>query len=93
MGIYMASSTFLSQLDFLVSHLTICNPRHPILRPYKWYPEPYRIKLCRPKLFVGRNFRHQTKNSSLSIDEKFRPIKVKVSLNEVQVNLREKQVI
>ena len=43
--------------------------------------------------FVGRNFRHQTKNSSLSPDKKFRSIKVKVSLNEVQVNLRGKEVI
>ena len=34
-------------------------------------------------LFVGRNFRHETKNSSLSPDEKFRPIKVNVSLVEV----------
>ena len=42
--------------------------------------------------FVGRNFRHQTKNSSLSPYEKFGPTKVKVSLNEVQVNLRGKQV-
>ena len=38
--------------------------------------------------FVGRNFRHLSKNSSLSPDEKFRPIKAKVSQNEVQVNLR-----
>ena len=43
--------------------------------------------------FVGRNFRHLTKNSSLSPDEKFRPIKVKVSLVEVQMNLRWKKVI
>ena len=28
--------------------------------------------------FVVRNFRHQAKNSSLSPDEKFRPIKAKV---------------
>ena len=54
---------------------------------------PYRAKLCRAKLFVGRNFRHQTENSSLSPDEKFRPIKTEVPLNEVQVNLRGKQVI
>ena len=40
------------------------------------------------KLFVGRSFRHQMKNSSLSPDGKFRPIKVKVSLVEVQVNIR-----
>ena len=39
----------------------------------------------RAKLFVGRNFRHQTKNLSLSPDEKFRPIKVKVSLVEMQI--------
>ena len=45
------------------------------------------------KLFVGRNFRHPTKNSSLSPDEKFRLSKVKVSLIEVHVNLTEKQVI
>ena len=43
--------------------------------------------------FVGRNFRHQTKISSLSPDEKFGPIKVKVSLSEVYVNLRGKQAI
>ena len=45
----------------------------------------YRTKLCRAKLFVGLNFRQPT--------QKFRPIKVKVSLIEVQVNLTEKQVI
>ena len=51
------------------------------------------------EIFVGRNyssgeiFRHQTKNSSLSPDEKFRPVKVKVSLVEVQMNLRGKKVI
>ena len=32
-------------------------------------------------------------NSSLSPDEKFRPIKVKVSLVEVQMNLRGKEVV
>ena len=48
---------------------------------------PYRAKLCRAKLFVGRNFRNQAKNSSLLPDEKFCPIKVKVFLVEVQVNL------
>ena len=45
------------------------------------------------KIFFGRNFRHQTKSSSLSPYEKFRPRKVKVSLVEVQVNLRGKQAI
>ena len=43
--------------------------------------------------FVGRNFRHQKKNLLLLPDEKFRPIKVKVSLNEVQMRLRGKQVL
>ena len=42
--------------------------------------------------FVGGNFRRAKlfvgQNSSLLPDEKFRPIKVKVSLVEVQVNLR-----
>ena len=37
----------------------------------------YRAKLCRAKLFVWRNFLHQTKNSLLSPDEKFRPNKSK----------------
>ena len=50
-------------------------------------------KNCRTKQFVGRNFRHQTKNSPHSPDKKFRPIKVKVSLEKVQVNLRGKQDI
>ena len=36
---------------------------------------------------VGRNIRLQTKNSFLSPDKKLRPIKVKVSLLEVQKNL------
>ena len=36
---------------------------------------------------------HPTKHSSLSHDEKFYTLKAKVSLIEVQVNLREKQVI
>ena len=48
---------------------------------------PYQAKLF-AKLFVGQNFRHQTRNLLLSPDEKFRPIKVKVSLIEVQMNLR-----
>ena len=30
---------------------------------------PYRAKLCRAKIFFGRNFRNQTKNSSLVPDE------------------------
>ena len=47
----------------------------------------------RAKLFVGRHFRHQTKNPSLSPDEKFRPREVKVSLVEVQVKLGGKEVI
>ena len=51
------------------------------------------LNFRRAKLFIGRYFRHQTKNSSLSPDEKFRSIEVKVSLVEVQVNLGEKQVI
>ena len=38
-------------------------------------------------------FSSQNKKSSLSPNEIFRPIKVKVFLNEVQVILREKQVI
>ena len=54
---------------------------------------PYRAKLCRAKLFVGRNVRHQTKNSSLSPGETFCQIKVKLFLVEVQVNLRGYQVI
>ena len=37
------------------------------------------------KIFVWRNFRHQAINSSPLLDEKFHPIKVKVSLVEVQV--------
>ena len=40
---------------------------------------PYQ-ELCRGKLFVGRYFRHQKKHLSLLPNEKFRPIKVKVSL-------------
>ena len=65
---------------------------------FPWYSMfpfivPYRAKLCRAKLFVGRNFRHQTKNSSLSPDEKFRPIKAKLPFIDAQMNLREKQVI
>ena len=43
---------------------------------------------CRAKLFVGQNFFHRTKNSSLSPDKKFHPIKVKVSLVKIQMNLR-----
>ena len=43
--------------------------------------------------FVGQNFRHQMKNSSLMPDEKFHPIKVKVTINEAQMNLPGKQVI
>ena len=54
---------------------------------------PYRAKLCLAKLLSGETIRHQTKNSSLSPDEKFRPIKVKVSLVGVQMNLRGKKVI
>ena len=54
---------------------------------------PYRTKLCQAKLFVGRNFRHQTKNLSPSTDWKFCPTKVKVSLVELQVNLKGKQFI
>ena len=49
---------------------------------------PYWATLCRAKLFIGRNFGHQTKNSSLSPDEKFPPIKVKVTFVGVQVSLR-----
>ena len=52
-------------------------------------PSKYLIR----RNFVGRNFRHQRKNSSLSPDKKFRTIKIKVSLNELQVNLRRKHVI
>ena len=44
------------------------------------------------EIFVGRNFRYQTKNSSLSPDEKFRPIKVNVSIVKAQVSPRGKQV-
>ena len=54
---------------------------------------PYWATLCRAKLFIGRNFGHQTKNSSLSPDEKFPPIKVKVTFVGVQVSLRGQQVI
>ena len=46
----------------------------------------------RAKLSLGKTIRW-AKFSSLSPDEKFRPIKAKVSYKEVQVNLREKQVI
>ena len=44
-------------------------------------------------LYMENLWDHPTKNSSLSHDEKFRPLKAKVSLIEVQVNLTEKQVI
>ena len=44
-------------------------------------------------IFVGRNLRYQTKTLSLSPDEEFHPIKLRVSLVEVKVKLREKQVI
>ena len=58
---------------------------------------PYQAKVCQAKLsgklFFRRNSRRQTKNSSLSPEEKFRPRKVKVSLVEVQVNLKGKQAI
>ena len=58
---------------------------------------PYQAKVCQAKLsgklFFRRNSRRQTKNSSLSPEEKFRLIEVKVSLIEVQMNLRGKQVI
>ena len=40
------------------------------------------------KILLGETICHQTNNSSLSPDEIFRPIKVKVSLVEVQVNPR-----
>ena len=43
------------------------------------------------EIFVGRNLRHYTKNSSFSAD--VRPIKVKVSLDDVQMKLRGKKVI
>ena len=46
----------------------------------------------RTELFVGQNFRHQTKNLSLSPDEKFCPIKVNVSIVKAQVSPRGKQV-
>ena len=52
-----------------------------------------RQNFSRAKLFGGRNFRYQTKNSSLSPNENFRPIKVKVSLVELQVNLKGQQVV
>ena len=39
--------------------------------------EPLEKKYLIRRNFVGQNFRHQTKNSSLSPDEKFRPIKGK----------------
>ena len=45
------------------------------------------------EIFVGRNLRYQTKTFSLSPDEKFHPIKLKVSVVEVQLKLKEKQVI
>ena len=58
----------------------------PIKRPVLRRPEPENGLLATTLL-------GETKNSSLSPDEKFRPIRVKVSLNEVQVNLQGKQVI
>ena len=36
---------------------------------------PYRAKLCLAKFLSGETIRHQTKDSSLSPDEKFRQIK------------------
>ena len=44
------------------------------------------------KLFVGRNIRHQTKNLSLSSDDKFRVL-IQLALIEVQINIEGKQVI
>ena len=71
-----------------------------IVRVYHWIYDHLNENQCitwhvpyRAKLFVWQNFRHKTKNSSLSPNEIFRPIKVKVFLNELQVNLRDKQVI
>ena len=42
---------------------------------------PYRAKLSWAKLFVGWNFLQQTQNSSSLPDEKFHPMKVKVSFS------------
>ena len=59
---------------------------------------PYRAKLCRAKFSSGETIRRAKfsslkKNSSLSPDKKFRPIRIKVSLIEVHMNLRGKKVI
>ena len=57
----------------------------------------YRLHLIR-QMFVRRifrraklNFRHPAKNSSLSSNKKFPPMKVKVPLVEIQVILRRQQ--
>ena len=59
---------------------------------------PYGAKLCqrnfrRVKLIVGRNFPQQRKKSTLSPDKNVCTIKIIMSVLEVQVNLRGKQII
>ena len=83
----LVSTTLLLCFHSLVFLIILC---YHILDFLEFMIIPYYVFYLSRQNFSGRqaNFSSPNKNSSLTPHEKFFPIKVKVSLVEVQVNLK-----